>query len=138
MVLLAHGEQQIIQAVVQQGLVRQGAGGHHPHHLPVHWSLAGGWIADLFGDGHGYTGFHQSGQVALGGVVGYAAHGNGFPRGLAPGGEGDIQQLCGLPGVVVEQLVEITHAVEQQVAGVLRLDAQELLHHRRVISNYLF
>ena len=35
--------------------------------------------------------------------------------------------------VVVEQLVEVAHAVEQQHVRMLRLDAQVLLHHRRVL-----
>ena len=35
-------------------------------------------------------------------------------------------------GVVVEQLVEIAHPVEQELVRMLRLDAQILLHHRRV------
>ena len=34
--------------------------------------------------------------------------------------------------VVVEDLVEVAHPIEQQRVGVLRLDAQVLLHHRRV------
>ena len=41
-------------------------------------------------------------------------------------------RAAALLGVVVEQLVEIAHAVEQQHVRMLRLDAQVLLHHRRV------
>jgi hypothetical protein len=32
----------------------------------------------------------------------------------------------------MEQLVKVAHAIEQQHAGMLGLDAQVLLHHRRV------
>ena len=52
---------------------------------------------------------------------------------LTPGGQGDVQQFRRLFGVVVEQLVEIPHAVEDQVAGVFRLDAQVLRHHGGVL-----
>ncbi len=37
----------------------------------------------------------------------------------------------------MEQLVEIAHAVEQQHVGMLRLDAQVLLHHRRMIPGHM-
>jgi hypothetical protein len=38
----------------------------------------------------------------------------------------------GALGVFEEQLVEVAHAVEQQHVRMLGLDAQVLLHHRRV------
>ncbi len=64
---------------------------------------------------------------------GYAGHGNGLARGLAPRGQRDVQKACGLPRVVVEQLIEVSHAVEQQDIGMLCLDAKVLLHHGRML-----
>jgi hypothetical protein len=51
---------------------------------------------------------------------------------LTAAGQGDIKQSGGEAGVIVEQLIKITHSVEQQCVRVLRLDAQVLLHHRGV------
>src|SRR2546430_4378152 len=47
-------------------------------------------------------------------------------------GEGDVEERRSAAGIVVEQLVEIAHAVEEQHVRVLTLDAQVLLHHRRM------
>jgi hypothetical protein len=44
-------------------------------------------------------------------------------------GERDVEQARGLARIVVKQLVEITHAIKQQRIGILRLEAQILLHH---------
>jgi predicted transcriptional regulator len=46
----------------------------------------------------------------------------------------DVEQCRGAARIVKEHLVEIAHAIEQQHIGVLRLDAQVLLHHRGVRS----
>ncbi len=136
-VVAGQRHQQVVPALLQQGLVADGAGGDHAHHLALHRPLGGGGIADLLADGHRLAQPHQAAQVALHRVHGHARHGNRRPRRLAPGGQGDVQQLRHPPGVVVEQLVEIAHAVEQQPVGLLRLDAQVLLHHRRVAGEVL-
>src|SRR5262249_50378662 len=44
-------------------------------------------------------------------------------------GERQVEQARGLLGVVVEELVEVPHPVEDQDVGMLALDAQVLLHH---------
>ena len=49
-------------------------------------------------------------------------------------GQGNVEQLCGTPGVVEEQLVEVAHAIEHQPVGVRGLDAEVLLHHRGVLA----
>ncbi len=129
LLLLAHGQQQIVHFVVQQGFIGQGARRHNPHHLAIHGPLAGGRIADLLGDGHRDPGLHQSRQIILCSVVGHAAHGNGFPGGFSARGERNIQQFGRALGILIKQLVKITHTVEHQVLRVICLDAQELLHH---------
>ena len=57
-------------------------------------------------------------------------HGNGIAAGFTTCCQSDVQQLGGALGVIVEQLIEITHAVKQQDVRVLGLDAKVLLHHR--------
>jgi hypothetical protein len=70
-------------------------------------------------------------------MVRHARHFYWFAGGSAARGERDVEQpRCAL-GVVVEQLVEIPHAVEQQHVRMLRLEAQVLLHHGRVIRRHL-
>jgi hypothetical protein len=59
----------------------------------------------------------------------HSRHRDRLARRLAARRERDIEQPRGALGVVVEQLVEIAHAIEQQHVGVLRLQAQVLLHH---------
>ncbi|MNN24942.1 hypothetical protein D3C81_1383940 [compost metagenome] len=61
-----------------------------------------------------------------------AGHRDRLPCRLAAGGERDVQQSGGFLGIGVEQLVEVAHTVEQQLVGMLLLDAEVLLHHRRV------
>ena len=53
-------------------------------------------------------------------------------RALAARGQRDVEQAARLAGVVVEQLVEIAHPVEDERVGELGLDAPVLLHHGRV------
>jgi hypothetical protein len=47
----------------------------------------------------------------------------------------NVEQLRGTTRIVIEKLVEISHAVEEQHVGVLRLQTQVLLHDRRVIGS---
>ena len=61
-----------------------------------------------------------------------ACHGDRFAGRRAARGQRDIQQPGGSAGVVVEHLVEIPHPKQQDNIRVLGLDAQILLHQRRV------
>ncbi|MNT82932.1 hypothetical protein D3C72_2227330 [compost metagenome] len=50
---------------------------------------------------------------------------------LAALGQHDAQSRAGDLGILEEQLVEIAHAIEEQVARIDRLDLEILRHHRR-------
>ena len=65
-------------------------------------------------------------------MVGYARHGDDLVAGLAPGRQGDVKQTRRLARILEKQLVEITHAKEQQNVGIFRLAAKVLLHDRGV------
>ena len=65
-------------------------------------------------------------------MVGHAGHRDRRAGRLAARGERDVEQPRGALGVVVEELVEVAHPVEDELVRMLRLDAQILLHHRRV------
>jgi hypothetical protein len=126
----ADGDDQVGSPGFEQGLLGNGTGGDHPNHLALHRALACADLASLFADGYRNPLLQQPCKVGLHRVDGYARHGNRLTRGFAPAGEGDVEQFCGALRILVEQLVEISHAVEQEDVRVLRLDAQILLHHR--------
>ena len=90
-------------------------------------------VADLLADRHRFA------EAAS------AARGTARPRGTARRPSGSARRPTApravsvmsssarrALGVVVEELVEIAHPVEEQLVRMLRLDAQVLLHHRRV------
>ena len=60
----------------------------------------------------------------------HAAHWDWHPHVLAPTGEGDVEDLGSLLGIIEEQLEEIAHAVEQQAIPGFCLQRQVLRHHR--------
>ncbi len=100
--------------------------------LPFDRTFGCGGITNLLADRDGFAELHQLGEILLDGMVGHAGHLDRLPRGGATLGQRDIHQLRGTHGVFEKQLVEIAHAVEQQFVEMLCLDAQVLLHHRRM------
>ena len=72
-------------------------------------------------------------QVLLRRVIRHPRHLDRLPRGSAARGQSDVEQARGPLGVFMKQLVEVTHAIEQQHVGMLGLDPEVLLHHRSVI-----
>ncbi len=130
--IVVDGGDQVVLPLAEQRLVGDGARGDDANDLALHRPLAGGGIPHLFADGGRFAELHQLGQIALDGVIGHPRHRNGAARRLAAFGEGDVEQLGGLAGIVIEQLVEVAHPVEQQDLRVLGLEAKVLLHHGRV------
>ena len=126
-------QQQAVALLFQQRGIGERARRHDAHHFAFHRAFAGGGVADLFADRHGLAELHQPRQILLDSVIRHARH---FDR-LAVGGtalrERNIKQLGGAFRILMKQFVEIAHAVEQQHVRMLCLDAQVLLHHRRVI-----
>ena len=57
------------------------------------------------------------------------AHGNILAQMLAALGQGDVQRLGCLCCIREEHLVEIAHAIEQQIVGMRGLEGQILRHH---------
>ena len=75
---------------------------------------------------------NQLGEILLDRVIGHAGHRDRRARRLAARGQRDVEQRRRALRIAVEKLVEIAHAVEHELVRMLRLDAQILLHHRRV------
>nr|UOZ97320.1 hypothetical protein NCPCFENI_01238 [Cupriavidus sp.] len=72
-------------------------------------------------------------QIALGRGNGYACHYHRGTSALSALGQRNAENARGLLSVFIKELVEVAHAIEQQRIGMLRLDAQVLLHHRGVL-----
>src|SRR5690554_6987576 len=68
-------------------------------------------------------------------MIGHTRHGDRLAAGLPPGGQGNVEKLRCFLGIVIEQLVEVTHAVKQKLIGMLHLDFQVLLHHRGMLRS---
>ena len=132
-----NGKQQVIASFLEQGIIAERARRNQAHDLAFHRSLAGGRVADLFADGDGHARIHQFGQVAVGGMVGNAAHGDRRSGRLAAGSQGNVEELGRLFRIPVKQLVKIPHAVKQQFIRMLSLDLQVLLHHGCVLGGGL-
>jgi hypothetical protein len=66
-------------------------------------------------------------------MIRHTRHPDRLAVGAAAPGQRDAEQTCCLFRILMEQLVKVAHAVEQQHVRVLRLDAQILAHHRRML-----
>ena len=77
-------------------------------------------------------------EVGLNGMEWDSAHGDICAISFAAFGEGDVEDFGGDEGVVEEEFVEITHAVEEQRVIIAIFDGQILRHHRRVTGGDVF
>ncbi len=124
--------QQAGRARVEQVRVDQRARRHDPRDAPLDRPLARRRIADLLDDHRRLAQPHEPREVLLDRVERDAGHRDRRARGLAARCERDVEEPGRALRVVVEELVEVAHPVEDELVRVLRLDAQVLLHHRRV------
>ncbi len=125
-------KQQGILALGQQFVVGDRAGRDDAHHLALDRALGRCDVAHLFGNRDRHALLDELGQVALERVHRHAGHHHRLAGRGAARGQRDVEQAVGLSRVVVEDLVEVTHAKEQQAVRVLGLQAQVLRHDGRV------
>ncbi len=85
-------------------------------------------IFHLLADGHPETFGDQPLQIFIGAMDRHAAHGDVFAQMLAALGEYDAERFSGGDRVLEEQLVEVTHPVEQHAIGIGGLDLEKLRH----------
>ena len=111
--------------VVEQGEVVDRAGGKDAGDFAGD-EFSGDGFGGLLGDGDAFVGLEETGDVALGGVVGDAAHG-----GAAAFGEGDVEDGRGGFRVLEEHLVEIAEAVEEDDVGGQGFPHGVVLGHHR-------
>ena len=125
------GADVVVPAVLQHGRGNYRARGDHPDNIPVHQSPGLGGILGLLADSHLVALGDKPGDVAVAGVVGYAAHGGALLRGLVPvpGGQGQVQLPGHQLGVLIEHLIKVPQPEKQNGIRILGLDVQILLHH---------
>lgn len=128
-----HRHQQRVAAFLQQGFVGHRARGDDADDLALDEALGQRRVADLLAHRHRFAQRDEAGEVTLVGVHRHAGHGDRLAAGLAALRQRDVEQPRRLAGVVVEQLVEVAHAEEQQQVRMLRLGGEELLHQRGVL-----
>ena len=117
------GHQASVFMLIQQRFVTDGARRNDTHDFARHRAFTGRWITHLLTDCYRDARIYQLYQVAVCGMKRDAAHGNGRASRLAAGSQGDIENVGGGFGVVIKQLIEIAHAVKQQLIRMLCLDA---------------
>ena len=108
------------------------AGREDARHLAADDGLRGLGVLHLLAQRHAVALAQQALQVGAGGVVGDAAHGHGL--GLVARGEGELQLPGGDHRVLVEELVEVAEAEEQQSVGVRILGGAILPHDRGEVA----
>jgi hypothetical protein len=122
------GGEEVVGAAVEDVLLGEGARGHDAGHVAVHEAFGLGGVLDLLADGDAVAGADEAFDVALGGVVREAGHGDGVGAFVARG-EGEAQVAGAGLGVVKEDLVEIAHAEEEDGVLVPLFEGQVLPHH---------
>ncbi len=132
----AERRQRVGGARFQQRILGQGPRGDKTHDLALHDGLRAALlglrrILHLLADRDPEALADQLLQIAFRGVNRHAAHRDILALVLAALGERDVQRLRRLHRVVEEQLVEIAHAVKEEIVGMRRLGRQVLRHHRR-------
>ncbi len=120
------GEQEVVAGTLQELGVGDGARGDHAHHVAPHDLAALGRLLQLLAHRDLLPGPDEPGDVVVGRVMRHAGHGDALA-----GRQGQLQEPGGGVGVVVEQLVEIAQAEQQQVVREAPLQLPVLPHHGR-------
>ena len=127
-----HRDEQAVALRLEQIGIGHRARRDDAQHLALDRPLARRRIADLLADRDRFAELHELREVAVDGVVGHAGHRDRRAGRLPARRQRDVEEPRGALRVVVEELVEIAHPVEEQLVRMLRLGAEVLLHHRRV------
>src|SRR5260370_27072878 len=122
--------EEIIFAGVEDCAVSSSTRSDDPHHFAPYEFLARTWLFHLIADGDFEAAANQARDVAFGGVVRNAAHGNRLALFAVARRERNLKLARRDDGVFVKQFVEIAQAEKQQGVRVARLDGVILLHQR--------
>ncbi len=106
------GGEEIVFAGVEDGDIGGRARRDHANHFAADEFFARAGLLHLVADGNFEPGANQARDVAFGGMIRNAAHGNGLALFAIARSERDLQLARGSDGVLVEKLVEIAEAEE--------------------------
>jgi len=112
--MLGDGCEKIVFASVEEGDVGGGTRRDDTHDFAANELFARSGLLHLIANRDFEAGADQARDVAFGGVVWNAAHGNRLPLFAVARGESDLKLARGDDRVFVEQFVEIAQAEEQQ------------------------
>jgi hypothetical protein len=115
-------------ALLEQSIIHQRPGREHPRHRALHDSLGILRILDLIAHRNAKPLLDQASQVHLDLMVRNPRHGDT----LGASRQRQAQGLVNRHRVIVERLVEISDAEQQDAIRVLPLKAGELAHRRSI------
>src|SRR2546430_11024147 len=114
--------EEIVFPGVEQSAVGGGTRSDDPHDVATDEFLARSRLLHLIADRDFEAGADQTRNVAFGGVVRHATHGNRLALFSVARGESDLEFARCDDRVFVEEFVKIAKAEEQYSVGVARLD----------------
>jgi hypothetical protein len=131
-----HSEEEIGLAGLEEALLRERSGRHETDHVPAQDGFRSALlrfrgILGLFADRNPVALRDQPLEIVVGALDRHAAHRNFLPKVPTALRQHDPERPAGDFRVFEEELVEISHAVEQEAAGMRLLDGEELRHHGR-------
>ena len=122
------GGEEIIFTGVENRDVGGGTGGDDAGDFAPDELFSRAGLLHLFADGDFKASAEKAGDVAVGGMIGDAAHGDGLAFFAIAGGEGDLEFTGGDDGVFVEEFVEVAEAEKEEGVGVAGFYRVVLLH----------
>ena len=124
--------QVVVGGATDQLFLDHGAGRNDPHDLALHDAFSRARVLHLLADRDLEAAAHQALEVGLQGVVGHAGEGHAQVLAHRLRGQRDLELLSYQLSVVVEGLVEIAEAEEDDGVGEAALDLQVLAADRRL------
>ncbi len=125
---VGNGRQEIVLLGFENLQIRGCARRDHADDVAAHEFFPGARFFQLFAQRDFVSRAKQPGDVALGGVMRNAAHGDGLALFAVAGGQSDLQLAGGNDGVLVKEFVEIAQAEQDQRMRVALLDGLVLPH----------
>jgi hypothetical protein len=121
-----------VAVAIEHSGIGDGARGDDASHVALDQTSAAIGGADLLADGDFVAGGDQPGDVSIGGVMRDTGEGDADTFAHFAAGEDDIEDAGGDLGVLLEGLVEVAEAEEEDGVGEAALDLQVLTADWRV------
>ena len=126
-----NGRQEVILLVVQYVIAHGHTRSNQFGDTPFHQFLGEFRIFQLITDSHSLTCSDQFRQIGVEGMMREASHLVPFgTRSIVTVCQGDTQDSCCDNGIIAVGFVEVTATKQQQSIRMLRLQVEELFHHR--------